>query len=129
MSRMLSAARVAVASFTMLVPFSARAQTSIEVTGGRASLSNGQGTHTSTGIRLRHARPRDIWYIGLSRETRASESGFLGSVSNTHILNPVWTSHLSATTSTAAFFLPRYRFDGQLGRQLGGPRAWVVTGA
>lgn len=123
------AARVAIAFITMLAPLSAAAQTSVEVTGGTASLSNGQGTHTSTGIRLRHAQPRDIWYLGLSRESRLNESGFLGNVSNTHILSPVWTSHLGATTSTAAFFLPRYRFDAQLARKLGGPRAWVVTGS
>lgn len=116
-------------AITLLLPTAARAQTTVEVTGGSTDLSNGLGTHTSSGIRLRHERPRDIWYLGVSRESRQSETGWLGNVSNTHTLSNVWTSHLSATTSTDAFFLPRYRFDGQLARKLGGPRAWVVTGS
>lgn len=112
-----------------LLPPAARAQTTVEVSGGTSDLSNGLGTHTSTGIRLRHARPRDIWYLGVWRETRLSETGWLGNISNTHTLSPVWTTHLSASAATDVFFLPRYRFDGQLARKLGGPRAWVVTGS
>ena len=119
-----------VLSFTATwLPVAAAAQTTVEVTGGTTQLSGGLGSHTSSGIRLRHATARDVWHLGVSRETRQSQTGWLGNISNTHTLDALWTSHLSATTSTDAFFLPRYRFDGQLARKLGGPRAWVVTGS
>lgn len=124
-----STAHIAIAIIGLLLPISVRAQTSVEVTGGTTSLSNGLGTHSSSGVRLRHQQPRDIWYLGVSRETRLNKTGWLGNVSNTHMLSSIWTSHLSATAGTDVFYLPRYRFDGQLARKLGGPRAWIVTGS
>ena len=119
---------LALSCVTALLPSAARAQTSVEISGSTYDLSSGLGTHTSTGIRLRHERPRDIWYLGVFREERQGVVGWLGNISNTHTLSPVWSSHLSASASTDVFFLPTYRFDGSLARRLGGPRAWVVTG-
>ena len=106
-----------------------RAQTTVELISGRSEVSGGHGSHTSTGLRVRHQRARDIWYLGVSLESRFGDEGWLGNISNTHTFNQDWSSHVSATTSADAFFLPRYQFDAQLSRRLGARRAWVITGS
>lgn len=118
-----------IAFLAMLMPQAGRAQTSVELISGASQVSGSTNHHTSFGIRVRHQRARDIWYLGVSRESAYGDEGWLGNISNTHTFNDKWRTHLSATTSMDAFFLPRYRFDAQLGRRLGRNRVWEVTGS
>jgi YaiO family outer membrane protein len=112
-----------------LLPEAVAAQTSVELISGTSQVSGSTNNHTSFGIRVRHQRPRDIWYFGVSRESAYGDEGWLGNISNTHTFNDKWRSHLSATTSMDAFFLPRYRFDAQLSRGFGPQRVWQITGS
>ncbi|HEY0811144.1 MAG TPA: YaiO family outer membrane beta-barrel protein [Longimicrobiales bacterium] len=120
---------IASAAALLLMPLSVQSQTSVEITTGNSTASGGFGTYNSLGVRLRHQRPADVWYVGVSHESAWGDDGWLGNIANVHTFNPRWSSYLSATTSTDAFFLPRYRFDAELSRRLGGPRAWVLTGS
>jgi YaiO family outer membrane protein len=117
------------ALLSMVLPLTARGQTSVELISGRSQVTGSHGHNTSFGVRVRHQRARDIWYLGVSHESAFGDDGWLGNISNTHTFNDKWSSHLSATTSMDAFFLPRYRFDAQLARRFGPKRVWQVTGS
>jgi YaiO family outer membrane protein len=102
-------------------------QTTVELVGGAQSLTGGYGDGGSIGIRFRHDRARDVWYAGVHRESRFDDTGFLGSIANTHVLDADWYSYLGIAASTDAIFLPQFRIDAQLARKLGAARQWVTT--
>lgn len=114
----------------LLLPAVAPAQsTTIELTGGTQSLSGAYGDGGSLGVRIRHARGRDVWHAAVSRESGFGDQGYWGSIANTHVFDPRWYSYVSAAASTEVFFLPRYRIDGQLARKFGPELRWVVSAA
>jgi YaiO family outer membrane protein len=120
---------LAIAITATLTPVTARGQTSVELISGTSQVSGANGRHSSFGVRVRHYRARDVWSASVSHESAFNDEGWLGNISNTHTFNDKWWSHLGATTSIDAFFLPRYRFDAQLARRFGPKRVWQVTGS
>jgi YaiO family outer membrane protein len=99
----------------------------VELSGNVQSLSGPYGDGGGLGLRAAWVRDRNVWSAFGNHERRFGASGLIGGMANTHTFSPDWYAYAAAAASTEAFFLPRYRLDGQIARKLGGHRQWVVA--
>ena len=102
----------------------------VEVGGNYHTLSNNFGSWAGQYLKGEfQSDESNRWNGELLHEREFGESGYYGTVGNTHVIDPDWFTviDLSGGTPTDASFLPRYRVDAFLNRKLLADRSLIAT--